>query len=146
MTVSILRISKFGPQPLLIEWSDEGVMQTAFHSAIVLPSQDEHPGYRHVASLRFRAGRDSKADFEDELKVTEKAARLLATEYAEALASNAKDRAAVAVEPMDDIALRAAHSIGRYPGLASMMANVPSTRSVLSKIADAVEFERLTRR
>lgn len=67
--------------------------------------------------------------------MTEHAAKLLVVEYAETLASSANDRATVALEPLDDIELCAARSIGRYPGLSVRLGNVPSARRALSKIA-----------
>src|SRR6516165_1630319 len=111
MHINTLRISKYGPQPLLVEWRVDAQTQTDFHAAVVLPTIDKQPGYRHVATLRFPCGRDHAKGFESQLSVVERAARLLALQLAEEMAADAEHRAPVSVEPLETLTLRAAWSL-----------------------------------
>jgi hypothetical protein len=143
MQINTLRISKYGRQPLLIEWRVDQQNATTFYSAIVLPGSDEPPGYRHVAALKFPCGGD-RDRYAVELSTTGRAARILALDEAEKLAAHCKDRSAVGIEQLDMSELRAEVSLGNYPGLLVLAHNNPWVLPGVRKAnIERVVFERL---
>lgn len=142
MKISTLRTRKFGAQSLLVEWRATGKMSTTVYAAIVLPEQDDHPGFRLLTPLQFPTGGDDEK-YATELLVMERAVRLLALREAEALSANQEHRTPVEVEPLDQLTVRAARSLGHYPGLYSLANNASGAREGLGEF-EGIEFTYLS--
>ncbi|CAN7303923.1 hypothetical protein [Variovorax paradoxus] len=123
-TVQTLRISKFGLQPLLVQWEIAGRLHHVFLSAIVWPLAGERPtGYELTARFSIQAPRQQDDDEpeDDYMHVTRVAALERAKIRAgELAAAQANPVDSVALEHVDLVTVRAWRSLNFYPGFASL--------------------------
>lgn len=148
-TIQILHVSKYGLQPLLLEWEVISRMGHVYFSAIVWPAVREGgaPAHEMVARFGVRIIGPSEDDEDDGSSqqfadVTKAAAHEAAMIRAGEIAvAEQRPVDAVSLEPVDSTTLRAWRSLGYYAGLVALAQNSGEITQALQDVSD-VEFER----
>ncbi|MBT2304712.1 hypothetical protein J7E70_30290 [Variovorax paradoxus] len=149
-SIQVLRTSKFGLQPVLVEWEIRTRMNQVFLTAIVWPeAQQTGVGYELTARHTIR----SIADAEDDDQTDDEFSQVARVAAHERAMLRAADLAAesvhvvdkVELEPLQTLTLRAWRSLGFYPGFRAF-ANQGGDVGELAREVAPIEFGDETNR